>query len=847
MSLPTVAILILHTGGGRHLEHLLPSLAALDYPRDRLQVVVVDNGSDADVIAWVSANHAWVRVLRHGRNLGFAAGYNEAIRQVEAEWVALLNDDTRVDPDWVHALLATAARQHAACIAALMVDWDGQTIDYAGGIASLVGHAWQRHHGERLDAVSLEESPTIFACGGAMLIRRDVFLAVGAFDPSYFIYFEDVDLGWRLALAGHRTVLSPAARTYHRVHGTMGQRPFATRLRLYERNALVTIYKCLDDASLARVLPVATSLTLARGLRYSELPRDNFALGRPSPDTVPLSPATVATLLALEEFATSLPALTKARAAVQASRVVADDAIFALLGAPLHLHQFEPQYLATGETLIEMFGLRELVAGGAATIAKARRREGAKDDQPDATRANLTQPDATRPDPTEPVPAVSVIVLTMLGARHLPDCLGSLSAQTYPRERLEVIVVDNDSPENPAEAIAALYPGAQHLRMPTNVGFCAGNNAGVRAATGEYVLILNDDVRLAPDCVAQLMDTARRRGAWSVGARILSWDGERIDFAGGGMNFYGKGFQTDVGATAAGRHLTEEPTLFGCGAAVLFDRARFLEAGGFNERFHIYYEDLALGWQMWLRGGEVWYAPGATVYHRHHGTTGEWPKPVVVRLYERNALTAVVEQFELTTLSRVLPAAIALAAERALIYAGLSAMPDESRIPRASWPRRLWWRCQWRALSRRAKVALALRGASARAGVTGSLRTLGIGGLAGAAWEVLAFVAHDDGQARLDRRWAYFLERGARPAALDARPEEVSGQAAALLTGLDEFLAALPRSRAQRAAIGEARRRSDDEIFGRFRTHWLSSAVTTLQGDYEAVEAALVDAFGVDT
>ena len=99
-----------------------------------------------------------------------------------------------------------------------------------------------------------------------MLIARDAYLDAGGFDRDFFAYFEDVDLGWRLSLLGYRTVLAPAAVTYHRLHGTAGRIAFAQRLRLYERNALAMIYKNYEDESLRRVLPAAIALSLLRGL-----------------------------------------------------------------------------------------------------------------------------------------------------------------------------------------------------------------------------------------------------------------------------------------------------------------------------------------------------------------------------------------------------------------------------------------------------------------------------------------------------------------------------------------------------------------------------------------------------
>src|SRR5439155_7651017 len=101
------------------------------------------------------------------------------------------------------------------------------------------------------------EAPLLFACGGSMLVQRDVFLAVGGFDPDYFAFFEDVDLGWRLWLLGYRVTLTPSAITYHRHHGTTNVIPNHRVHVLYERNALYTIYKNYDEEHLDRILPAS--------------------------------------------------------------------------------------------------------------------------------------------------------------------------------------------------------------------------------------------------------------------------------------------------------------------------------------------------------------------------------------------------------------------------------------------------------------------------------------------------------------------------------------------------------------------------------------------------------------
>jgi hypothetical protein len=109
-----------------------------------------------------------------------------------------------------------------------------------------------------------QEKPLIFANGGTMLVHRQTFLDLGGFDEDYFAYYEDVDLGWRLWLAGHTITYAPKALVYHRHHGSWDTVSSAKKWLLAERNTLLTLIKNYDDDSLAHILPAALLLLLQR-------------------------------------------------------------------------------------------------------------------------------------------------------------------------------------------------------------------------------------------------------------------------------------------------------------------------------------------------------------------------------------------------------------------------------------------------------------------------------------------------------------------------------------------------------------------------------------------------------
>ena len=271
------SVLVLNWNGRQHLDACLESVGALDVfapgapglPRDPGlvdEVVLVDNGSTDGSAARARRRFPWVRVLENGTNLGFALGYDAAVPLVDGEWVALLNSDTRVLPGWLSALHAAAAR-HPGCgaVASRVLSWDGTRVDFVGADTFFTGHAWQRGLGAPAGEEEPPERELLFGCAAALLVRREAFARHGGFDPDYFAFFEDVDLGWRMSLAGEATWLAPGAVVRHKLHGTFGSRPRARVRFLCERNALATAFKTFAEERAGVLLLAAAALTFLRG------------------------------------------------------------------------------------------------------------------------------------------------------------------------------------------------------------------------------------------------------------------------------------------------------------------------------------------------------------------------------------------------------------------------------------------------------------------------------------------------------------------------------------------------------------------------------------------------------
>lgn len=821
-SAPSVTVIVLNHNGQRHLKVCLPSLEALDYPH--ATSMVADNGSSDGSAEYVRQHHPAVRVLEMGANLGFSRAYNRAVREAESDYVVLLNNDTKVASTWLTELVDAAERHGVAAAASTILDWDGSRIDFVGGLPTAIGHSWQIDYGEPAGK-EYPERRLLFGCGGSVLIRRDAYLEAGGFDEDFFAYFEDVDLGWRMNLLGHPTVLAPRAVTYHRLHGTWGAWSHALRLRLYERNALAMICKNYGDEALARVLPMAVALTLARNLEQARLDGERLRFGVKEPSTIALPAPLVAMLVGLEDFARWMPALRTKREHIQRTRRVGDEQILPLMTDPLKLHDLGDHYRDTAEALIRDFRIADLFGLPAPPVP--------------LSVAAPPPRDTVDPRPTgdSSVPLVSVVVLTATGATHLPECLDSLRHHDWPADRTEVIVVDNGSAVDPTTAAERHYPGVRVIRTGKNLGFSEGNNLGARAAVGEYVVFLNDDTKVSASWLDELVGVAERRQAACVGALMVDWGGTRIDFAGGLVNLEGRGFSTHHDQLLASVAPVEQPILFACGGAVLFRRDVFESTGGWDGPTFAYYEDVEIGWRLWLLGHEVWFAPRAVVYHKHHGTSGIG-QAARLRAFERNGLRMIYALLEEERLQRVLPAALLMAIDRAMLTTPFSRAADDEQpsghrallpsLPNLSGPLR---------------HALIQRGARKSLGVAGSLRKVGVTGLAGA----LRDVAREAGTAagHGGARSRYLIERQGRRASLEGRRERVPVASGAVLLGLQDFLRMLPELSVRRAWLQAGRKRSDAEIFGRFGDRWIDAVPSAKPDLHRELRDGLMTVFGL--
>lgn len=255
-----VSVIIVNWNSGELLRRCLAHLQRQTVRPDR--IIVVDNASsDGSAICTVAAE---AELISMSTNLGFAAANNLALATCDGEFVALLNPDAFPEPEWLEHLLAAAKRNPdvAAFGSRQLCESSPETIDGLGDSYHVSGLVWRLRHGKKQSAVDLTAREIFSPCAAAALYRRQAVVAAGGFDEDFFCYVEDVDLGFRLRLAGHRVVYVPEAVVHHVGSATTGGRHSDFSVYHGHRNLVWTFVKNMPGVLFWLLLPLHLLMNL---------------------------------------------------------------------------------------------------------------------------------------------------------------------------------------------------------------------------------------------------------------------------------------------------------------------------------------------------------------------------------------------------------------------------------------------------------------------------------------------------------------------------------------------------------------------------------------------------------
>ncbi|MGB6033600.1 MAG: glycosyltransferase family 2 protein [Bacteroidota bacterium] len=241
---PLVSIVLVNYNGRDFLEPCLHSL--LDQTYQPIEIILVDNGSTDGSVELAQTRFPSVTIVESERNLGFAEGNNAGFAQANGEYVALLNNDTVVEENWLSTLVDRIRNDDLALVCSQVIT-DGVPGEFysMNGTLNYLGHNIMRHFRDL--------TQVFYASAASLLVRRDILNEL--FPDEYFLYQEDVYLSWKLRLLGHRIAMVPESRVHHR--GSQSTKRETRELVGYyqERNRILNCLIFYQMSTLLRLVP----------------------------------------------------------------------------------------------------------------------------------------------------------------------------------------------------------------------------------------------------------------------------------------------------------------------------------------------------------------------------------------------------------------------------------------------------------------------------------------------------------------------------------------------------------------------------------------------------------------
>ena len=281
------SIVIVTWNGLHHLKEFLPSVNSTDYPD--FEIIIADNNSTDGTVEWLEHEYPWVKIARYNKNYGYCGGNNRSIPYAVKDIIVFLNNDVKVDPNWLTHLATSFDYENVVAAQPKMRSLkEPEFFEYAGaagGFLDKLGYPFCR--GRIMDKLEKDEGQydlqenIFWASGAALAIRRDAFINIGGFDEDFEFHMEEIDLCWRLLNQGRKIVYQPESVVYHLGGGSL---PMGSPRKVYYnfRNSLVMLWKNWTLKSLLIKFPIRLILDVIAAYRalLSGKPKEWWAIAR---------------------------------------------------------------------------------------------------------------------------------------------------------------------------------------------------------------------------------------------------------------------------------------------------------------------------------------------------------------------------------------------------------------------------------------------------------------------------------------------------------------------------------------------------------------------------------------
>ena len=258
-----ISILIINWKSSSLLLRCLECIAVQESMK--ADVLVLDNSGEDPIPESYHSRFPFVQFVKSDKNIGFAAGNNFLFRKApDCDWIALVNPDAFLEPDWLKKMVSAAHAhpEYSFFASRLVCNADHGILDGEGDVYHLCGAVWRKGHGQSISRGATTPGEVFSPCAAAALYRRDAFESAGGFDEDFFCYIEDIDLGFRLRLAGHRCLMVPEATAYHVGSATTGSQHSDFAVYHGHRNMVWTFVKNMPGILFWLLLPLHVCFNL---------------------------------------------------------------------------------------------------------------------------------------------------------------------------------------------------------------------------------------------------------------------------------------------------------------------------------------------------------------------------------------------------------------------------------------------------------------------------------------------------------------------------------------------------------------------------------------------------------